>query len=600
MTKDKSQHFCSTVKCQCLVFLLTAGCIAAAVCVALLSTAVRGRMPPDMEWWQTTIIYQIYPRSFMDSNNDGIGDIRGIISKLDHFTYLNVKAIWISPVYESPMKDFGYDISNFTNVAPIFGNLTDMANLIEEAHKRGLKVILDFVPNHSSNLHMWFNESVKGTPRYKDYYVWRDGIAGPNGTHSPPNNWLSVFKNSAWEWNEERKQYYYHAFLKEQPDLNYRNPALVEEMQNALRFWLERGVDGFRIDALPFLFEVTNTSWNEPLSNRTDLDPTQYDYLTHPYTQNLMDDMYKVLAGWRDVLDEYENLDDKRRFMVVEAYTKTTAERIAWYKSAADMPFYFGLLNINKACGGSCIRDIVDEAYKDLPANAWANFVFGNHDNRRVSTKKGPEFVNALNMLLLTLKGTPTTYYGEEIGMLDVNITYNQSVDPQGKVYNESVFLKYSRDPERSPMQWSNDTMAGFTNSTTSWLPVGSNYRTINVETEKDAEGFSTIKLYRTLAKLREEPPFKYGLFKTAVVNNNTYSYLRHAMDFPQYLIAINFGSSTDTSDYTKAPVNAEKGVVVANTGNVNATYNVNSNVDLSRITLNSAEGLVIKIINAP
>ncbi|XP_067661212.1 alpha-glucosidase-like [Haliotis asinina] len=598
MTKDKSQHFCSTVKCQCLVFLLTAGCIAAAVCVALLSTTVRGRMPPDMEWWQTTIIYQIYPRSFMDSNNDGIGDLKGIVSKLDHFTYINVKAIWISPVYESPMKDFGYDISNFTNVAPIFGNLTDMKTLTEEAHKRGLKVILDYVPNHSSNQHMWFNESVKGNPRYKDYYIWNDGIKNSNGSHSPPNNWLSVFTNSAWEWNEERGQYYYHAFLKEQPDLNYRNPALVEEMENVFRFWLERGVDGFRIDALPYLFEVTNTSWNEPRSNRTDVDPTQHEYLLHPYTENLMDDMTKVLAGWRSVLDEYQNLDGKPRFMVLEAYTRTAAEREAYYRTAADMPFYFGLLDINKDCGGSCIRDIVDDEYKNLPDKAWSNFVLGNHDNRRISTKKGPEFINAFNMLLLTLKGTPTTYYGEEIGMVDVIPTYDQSVDPQGKVYNESMFLMYSRDPERSPMQWSDDEMAGFTNSSTSWLPVGPNYDTVNVETEKNTTGFSTIKLYRTLALLREDPPFRYGLLKTAVVNNNTYSYVRHAIDFPQYLVAINFGNNTDTSDYSQAPVNAEEGVVVANTGNVNATYNVSSNVDLSRITLRPAQGLVIKIIN--
>ncbi|XP_041359243.1 maltase 1-like isoform X2 [Gigantopelta aegis] len=548
---EKKTPFCATKKCLLIVFvglLIAMGIVTA---ITLLAPAVRGRFPPDLPWWKTSVIYQVYPRSFKASNGGKVGDIKGITSKLDHFVYLNVGVVWLSPVYESPMKDFGYDISNHTDVDPLFGTVQDLEDFIRQAHAKDIKVILDFVPNHTSDRHRWFQRSIDMDPKYKDYYVWR------NGSNDPPNNWVSVFGDSAWNYSKTRDQYYYHNYLSAQPDLNYRNPDVVEDMKKLFHYW------------------------------------------RHNYTMNLPDNKI-LIDGWRAVLDEFERKDGKTRFLLAEARVTSQAVRDWWFKTGSDMTFNFELARAvykNKHCGGTCIRDAVEKEYKDLPEGAWPNFVLNNHDIRRVTSVRDRNFVNAFNMLLLTLWGTPTTYYGEEIGMVDIAPTFAQSVDPKGLYYGEDLYLNFTRDKSRSPMQWDDSSMAGFTTGPATWLPVSDTYTDINVQKQKNSTDMTPIKVYRTLAKLRQQESFLYGKFSYAVVNNNIFSYIRKAKGFSSYLVAINFGDVSSVDDYSGEPVSSEVGTVVVNTANFkDDTYAVKKVISLKHISLKPGEGLVIKL----
>lgn len=262
------------------------------------------------DWWENGNFYQIYPRSFQDSNGDGVGDLNGITSRVYYLKELGVSGIWLSPIFQSPMADFGYDISDYRQVHHEYGTNEDLKKLAVECGKLNIKLILDFVPNHTSNKHEWFLKSVKKEGKYKDYYVWHPGVVNnATGKRQPPSNWISIFRKSAWKWNDERKEYYLHQFLEEQPDLNYRNPAVVEEMKNVLRFWLDQGISGFRIDAVPYLFETlpdstTGLYKDEKLSG-TCADPDEYCYLIHTETQDL-DETYDMIFQWRAVIDEYK------------------------------------------------------------------------------------------------------------------------------------------------------------------------------------------------------------------------------------------------------------------------------------------------------
>ncbi|CAD7012856.1 unnamed protein product [Ceratitis capitata] len=283
-----------------------------------------GRAAPVREWWQSAQFYQIYPRSFMDSNGDGIGDLAGITSRLSYLKELGVTAVWLSPIYTSPMADFGYDIADFFDIQPEYGTLDDFDKLVQEANRLGLKVILDFVPNHSSDENDWFKKSVRRERGYEDYYMWHDGYKNEQGERVPPNNWLQAFRGSAWEWNEERQQYYLHQFAVKQPDLNYRNPAVVAQMKRVLTYWLDRGVSGFRVDAVPWCFEVlpdeTGRYPDEPKSGYTD-DPDDSSYLLHIYTQDLPETVDMVYQ-WRKLLDDYQRIHGgDRRVLLTEAWS---------------------------------------------------------------------------------------------------------------------------------------------------------------------------------------------------------------------------------------------------------------------------------------
>jgi alpha-glucosidase len=487
------------------------------------------RPPGSYLWWQRGIIYQVYPRSFMDSNGDGIGDLYGIASRLDYLRWLGVDAVWISPLYPSPMKDFGYDVSDYTAINPLFGTLEDFDRLLQEAHVRDLKVILDFVPNHSSDQHRWFLESKSSRDNPKrDWYIWRD--PAPDG--GPPNNWLSCFGGSAWEYDEHSQQYYYHAFLREQPDLNWRNCEVVQAMLDVLRFWLERGVDGFRVDVIWHLIKDEHFRDNPPNPNwREGMDP--YGSLITVQTTD-QPEVHEIITRMRRLFDEYEE-----RVLIGEIYLPV--ERLVQYYGpdlkGAHLPFNFQL--ILSKWDARHIARLIMEYEAALPEGGWPNWVLGNHDQHRIASRVGPAQARVAAMLLLTLRGTPTLYYGDEIGMRDVPISRERVQDP----FEKNVpGMGSGRDPERTPMQWSAQENAGFTDGQP-WLPIANDYCEVNVEAERD-DPRSMLTLYRSLIGLRRgEAALEVGRFEPVEAEGDVLAYTRRSNgDDSDFLIALNFG----------------------------------------------------------
>ncbi|HEY2592077.1 MAG TPA: alpha-amylase family glycosyl hydrolase, partial [Steroidobacteraceae bacterium] len=371
-------------------------------------------------WWRRGVLYHIYPRSFMDTNGDGIGDLRGIASRLDYLCELGVDALWLSPIYPSPMADFGYDVGDYTSIDPVFGTLEDFDALLAEAHHRGLKLVLDFVPNHTSECHPWFLESraSRASPR-RDWYIWRD----PASDGGPPNNWLSSFGGSAWRLDPGTAQYYYHAFLEAQPDLNWRNPRVRAAMHDVLRFWLDRGVDGFRVDVLWHLIKDAQFRDNPP--------NPEYRHGEPPHAQQVMlysadrPEIHEVVAELRRIVDEYDE-----RVLIGEIYLPI--ERLVAYYGAdlrgAHLPFNFQLIETVWDARG--IARMIDQYEAAVPARAWPNWVLGNHDKPRIATRVGVPQARVAAMLLLTLRGMPTMYYGDELGMRNVPIPPELVQDP--------------------------------------------------------------------------------------------------------------------------------------------------------------------------
>ncbi|KAL1449505.1 hypothetical protein WDU94_002007 [Cyamophila willieti] len=442
-------------------------------CLATLSLQGVQSKYSALDWWQTSIFYQIYPRSFKDVNGDGIGDLKGIMHKMGYLKQLGVGAIWLSPIYKSPMVDFGYDISDYRDIEPVFGTITDFNNLLAEAKAKKIKLVLDFVPNHSSNEHIWFQRSVEKIQPYADYYIWKDAKV-INGERHPPNNWLSCFGGSAWEWNDKRQQYYYHAFAVQQPDLNYRNPAVVEEMKNVLRYWIEKGVDGFRMDAVPFVFESTNLE-DEPLAgDYKEHEPTDHDYLEHTLTVD-QPETFDLIYQFRELLDGYKLLDGYTRVMMTECYSPL--DKMMRYfgnstRRGAHFPFNF--LPIERLSRQSNAKDFANtimEWETKKPKDAWGNWVIGNHDQKRAASRFDAEFIDGLHMMTLLLPGTAITYNGDELGMEDSFIRWDQTVDPQAINVGPKRYQAFSRDFPRSPFQWDSSPNAGFTTNLYSWLP---------------------------------------------------------------------------------------------------------------------------------
>ena len=484
--------------------------------------------PEDFRWWERGIIYQIYPRSFKDGNGDGIGDLCGIREKLDYLQWLGVDAVWISPIFPSPMADFGYDVSNYTDIDPIFGTLAEFDALLADVHRRGMKLLLDYVPNHTSDQHPWFIDARSSRMSAKrDWYIWRD--PAPDG--GPPNNWRANFGGAAWAWDENTEQYYYHAFLKEQPDLNWRNPQVQHAMLEVLRFWLQRGVDGFRVDVMHHLLKDTDFRDNPP---NPDWHPgmSPYRELLTTYTADLPE-VQEIVALMRGVLDEYDD-----RMLVGEIYLPV--ERLMAYYGAsgrgAHLPFNFQLIRL--AWNAKEIAEAVERYEALLPSYAWPNWVLGNHDKPRIATRAGAAQARVAAMLLLTLRGTPTMYYGDEIGMHDVPIAPDQVQDP----FEKNVpGLGLGRDPVRTPMQWSSGQWAEFS-TVRPWLPVADDYRNANVELER-TDASSLLSLYRRLIELRRaEPALTVGDYAALPAGDDLVAYMRKA-GRRRLLIMLNFGA---------------------------------------------------------
>ncbi len=493
----------------------------------------------DHPWWRRGVVYQVYPRSFQDTDGDGVGDIPGILARLDHLERLGVDAIWLSPVYRSPMKDFGYDISDYCDVDPSFGTLADLDRLIAELHARGMKLIMDFVPNHTSDRHPWFVESASSRTNPKaDWYLWRD--PAPDG--GPPNNWRSMFGGIGWQWCEARKQYYYHAFLKEQCDLDWRNPAVVAAMHDVLRFWLARGVDGFRVDVIWHLLKDPEFRDNPPNPDWTpDL----------PEVRRLLETMtcdqpgiLDLVRGFRRVLDEYDD-----RLLIGEVYLPI--ERMCTYYGengdAAHLPFNFQLLM--NPWRADVVAGLIESYERHLPTGAWPNWVLGNHDNGRVASRFGAAQARVAAMFLLTARGTPTLFQGDELGLTDGVIPPDRVRDPQEK--NEPGLPGHNRDIARTPMQWDAGPKAGFTTGEP-WLPLVPGHRGVNVAVE-EADPGSMLALHRRLIALRRRhAALSVGTVKVVAVRGDLLVFERRAGS-EAFLIALNLGHGPIETDLAEA-----------------------------------------------
>ncbi len=540
-------------------------------------------------WWQTGVIYQIYPRSFKDTTGNGVGDLAGIIASLDYLVdTLGVDAIWLSPFYPSPMADFGYDVADYTDVDPLFGDLPTFDRLLAAAHGRGLRVIIDLVPNHSSDQHPWFVESraSRHNPK-RDWYVWAD----PKPDGRPPNNWLSVFGGPAWEWDERTGQYYLHSFLKEQPDLNWRNPEVKEAMFDVVRFWLERGVDGFRVDVAHLIMKDPALQDNPPNLQHARMQHKpmgEYDALLHVHDKG-HPDVHGVYREFRRLLDSYSA--ERPRVSIGEVHIFDWAQWAAYYGRPAEgrgelhMPFNFQLLGI--PWQAAAIRRVVDELEAALPPGAWPNYVLGNHDESRLLSRYGSRQARVAAMLLLTLRGTPTLYYGDEIGMADVPIPPGQRQDPWGQ-----RMPGLGRDPCRTPMQWSPSPHAGFSppGSADPWLPLAADYCTANVETEL-ADPASILNLYRRLlAYRRAHPALHRGSYRPVDgVPRDCFAFVRQAGE-ERLLVALNFAGE----EQRLAPAALGEGRIALSTDPQREAGAVAGD-----LVLGSHEGLVVELAPA-
>jgi len=487
----------------------------------------------DAPWWRTGIIYQIYPRSFQDSDGDGIGDLAGIERRLDHLVDLGVDAIWISPVFPSPMADFGYDISDYTGIDPLFGTMADFDRLVGAVHGRGLRLLLDFVPSHTSDRHPWFraSRSSRDDP-YRDWYVWKD----PAADGGPPNNWISEFSGPAWTRDAASGQYYLNIYLPQQPALNWRNPAVQAAMLDVLRFWFDRGVDGFRVDAVEHLApdhllrdNPANPDWNPGMSPA--------DSLLRQFSAH-QPDGHLMVNAMRRVADAYPG-----RVLVGEAYG-SLEQVMRYYGRRGDgfhLPFNFAL--ITAPWDPHHIADFAARYEAALPPGAWPNWVLGNHDRSRIASRAGPAQARVAAMLLLTLRGTPTIYQGDELGLTDGRVPPEAVQDPWEK---RVPGLGLGRDPVRLPLPWTDGPGRGFTTGTP-WLPLAPGP---SVAAQR-ADPASMLALHRRLIALRgAEPALALGSYRGLGVTEDVLIYER-AHAGRRLIVALNFASAPRDSSVT-------------------------------------------------
>jgi alpha-glucosidase len=479
-----------------------------------------------LKWWQTGIVYQVYLRSFSDSDGDGTGDLPGLLERLDYLVWLGVDAVWLTPIYPSPMTDFGYDVSDYRGVDKLYGTLANFDALVARAHAMHLRVILDFVPNHSSDQHEWFRESRERRNGRAEWYIWRD--ATPGG--GLPNNWLSNFGGPAWTWDERRGQYYYHSFLPTQPDLNWRDADVAAEMHEVMRFWLRRGVDGFRVDVMwmlvkdgEFRDDPPNPSWHPGMS--------WHDRLLPVYTAD-RPEVHDVVAAMRAVTEEFDD-----RVLIGELYLPID-RLIAYYGSdgkGAQLPFNFQLLLLQD-WSALAIADTIVHYEAALPPGAWPNWVLGNHDRSRIASRVGPAQARVAAMLLLTLRGAPTIYMGDELGMVDTPIPTDAVRDP-AELREPGKGL--GRDPERTPFPWTDAPGRGFSLAVP-WLPFGA-----DAPLSRQLEDLgSAAHLYRRLIQLRRaNPTLSEGAIEHVGADGHMLFYTR-SLDGVRFRVVLNLGGT--------------------------------------------------------
>jgi alpha-glucosidase len=544
-------------------WLAVSACVAAWICAIPLARAADAATPSPQStpasqtalaagergepWWRHALIYEIYPRSFQDSNGDGIGDLNGIARRLDYLEWLGVDAIWIAPIYPSPQVDFGYDISDYDAVDRLYGTIADFDRLLAKARAHHIRILLDMVLNHTSDQHPWFRDAERSRKApHHDFYVWNDGKPGPNGTRTPPNNWVSLFGGSAWQFVPAVGQFYYHRFYRQQPDLNWRNPAVEQAMFGAMRFWLDRGVSGFRLDAITELFEDAKLR-DAPVLGGTNAqgDPN----LSDIFTKNLPE-VHDVMRRLRAMMDSYSG----QRVLIGETYVSETADLDAWYGGAQHnelqlpMDTLFGL---GSKLDADTFRQHLIQAQTELH-DSQPLYVFDNHDNRRSWDRYGDGVHDAaiarvIATLLLTTRAVALMYQGQEIGQTTATPSRREDVrDPIGIT---GWPKEKGRDGERTPMEWdASNTQAGFSTNPHTWLPVTPNYATVNVASESADPG-SLLNWYRRLIALRRSnPALRDG--RTVMLdpgNAKVLSYARVAADGGSVIVSVNMSAQPQT-----------------------------------------------------
>jgi alpha-glucosidase len=497
------------------------------------------------KWWRQAVLYQLYPLSFADANGDGYGDLKGIIEHLDYLSWLGIGAVWLSPIYASPMVDWGYDVSDYNRVDPLFGDLATFDKLLKAVHDRGMKLLLDFVPNHTSIEHKWFKESRRSRKDPKrDWYIWAD--PKPDGT--PPNNWLSRFGGSAWELDPKTKQYYMHSYLTEQADLNWRNPEVRAAMLSVLRFWLNRGVDGFRTDAVYSLIKDVELRDNppNPAYKPGETDPAEAFLRTHSAGQS---ELFHLINTFCDVMATHPD-----SFLVSEPPTYLNLPGLQQLYDACTThplhaPFNFNLMVL--PWSAKAFREFIDEYESILGPDDLPNYVLGNHDRSRLASRLGEHRARLIAMLQLTLRGMPVVYYGDELGLQDAIIAKGKALDPWGLNVPRHHF---GRDGARSPMPWKLAQHGGFSRHKP-WQPMAPNADTANVEAQQEHPG-SLLNLYQRLIKLRSaSSALLEGSYASVETDNAAVYAFTRTSTTQQVLVVLNFSDHGTHFKPTHAPL---------------------------------------------
>jgi alpha-glucosidase len=556
--------------------------------LGLLVTPLLRAATADEIWWKHAVIYEIYPRSFQDSNGDGVGDLNGITERLDYLKDLGIDAIWIAPCYPSPQVDFGYDISDYQNIDPMYGTLADFDRLMAEAGKRNIRIIMDAVLNHTSDKHAWFIESASSRTNPKaDWYVWRDGKA----PGQPPNNWLSTFGHSAWQFEQSRNQYYYHYFYIQQPDLNWRNPQVEKAIFNMLRFWLDKGVAGFRLDAIPTLFEDPSLK-DEKVQSGTNKfgDPNEETVL-----QENLPEVHGVIQRMRAMINTYPN----NRVLIGETYLPNVQELDKWYGGAKRNELQLPMdmqVGFEEKLDANEFRRRIADAETKLQGNQ-PLFVFDNHDNPRSAFRYGDGVHNKaidqmLATILFTTRSTAMMYYGDEIEMPTSVPTIKEQVkDPIGIT---GWPQEKGRDGERTPMQWNSSTSAGFSTNPDTWLPVAPDYKQVNVEVESH-EPDSMLNWYKKLIALRRtNPAIHDGEMKMLETGNQqVVAWSRKAANGETVVVACSFTAEPQVVSLQKALGKSGK---TAETLAASGGAGQNGTVDLNAISLPAYGSIVAEV----
>ncbi len=482
------------------------------------------------------MIYQVLASSFMDTNGDGEGDLQGIIERLDYLQWLGATAIWLTPIYPSPMADLGYDVSDYTGVGSRFGSLEDFDRLVSDAHARGIKIIMDWVPNHTSDQHPWFVESRSSRDsRRRDWYIWRPAT----GTNSPPTNWRAVFGGSAWEWDEATGEFYYHSFLESQPDLNWRNPEVQAAVLDAMRFWLRIGVDGFRVDAASWLIKDEQFRDNPPNPNYHPESDGPDQEVIPLYTWD-QPGVHEVLANMRRVVDEFDD-----RLLAGELVLPIESMVQYYGRQHPELHLPLNMHPIWANWSAEDLGTVIETYERERPASGWPTWTLSTHDFSRIASRLPGDQTRVAAMLLLTLGGTPTHYYGEEVGMRGVAIAPEDAKDPQGRRIGRN------RDPARTPMQWDASPTAGFTTGDP-WLPIGDDVRAANVAAQKE-DPHSLLTLYRRLIELRARHPTLVAGSLEVVSRQNPLLVYRRASEDGHYLVVLNMSDDPQSYDIWQA-----------------------------------------------